>query len=101
MAGLVHGLGGGVELRVHVGNDLDDLGRAHQRTLLAVQELREVPGRVVLAELSAAGFVGGLPGRAAEQRMELVGHPTGFVGSTSRLQSMRDWASHCLSLPFW
>src|SRR5215213_8021436 len=25
----------------------------------------------------------------------------GFIGSTSWVQSMRDWASHCLSFPFW
>src|ERR1700750_502933 len=25
----------------------------------------------------------------------------GFIGSTSCAQSIRDWASHCLSFPFW
>ena len=51
--GLVHGLGGRVELRVQVRDDLDDLGRAHHRPLLAVQELRELPGLGVLAHLGA------------------------------------------------
>src|ERR1700756_1618135 len=29
------------------------------------------------------------------------GSPIGFFGSMSCAQSMRDWASHCLSFPFW
>ncbi len=71
--GLVHGLGGRVELRVQVRDDLDDLGRAYHRALLAVQELRELPGLEVLAHLGATCVVCGVPHRAAEQRMELVG----------------------------
>ena len=39
VAGLVHHLGGGVVLGVDPRDRLDDLGRAQQRTLLAVHEL--------------------------------------------------------------
>ena len=45
--GLVHGLGGGVELGVQVRDGLHDPGRADHGALLAVQELGELPGRVV------------------------------------------------------
>ena len=41
VARLVHHLGGGVELGVHVGHGVDDLGRRDQRALLAVHELAD------------------------------------------------------------
>src|SRR5262249_16301235 len=43
VARLVHDLGRGVELRVDARDLLDDLRRADERPLLAVQELRELP----------------------------------------------------------
>ena len=42
VARLVHHLGGGVELGVHVGHGADDLGGGDQRALLAVHELRDL-----------------------------------------------------------
>jgi hypothetical protein len=41
----------GVELGVEVGHGLDDLGGADQRALLAVEELGELPGDGVVADL--------------------------------------------------
>ena len=49
--GLVHDLGGGVVLGVDPRDRLDDLGRAHERALLAVHELRQRPVLALHAEL--------------------------------------------------
>jgi hypothetical protein len=46
--GLVHGLGGGVELGIHLGHGLHDPGGHGQRALLTVQELAEQPGAKVV-----------------------------------------------------
>jgi len=46
----VHGLGGGVELGVHVRHGLHDPGCHGERALLAVQELAEQPRGQVLAD---------------------------------------------------
>ncbi len=51
VARLVHHLRGGVVLGVDPRHRLDDLGRAEQRPLLAVHELREQPVLVLDAEL--------------------------------------------------
>ena len=61
MPGLVHHLGGGVELAVDVGNGLDDLAGADQRALLAVQELGELPGDAVATHHPARLLVHSLP----------------------------------------
>ena len=74
VARLVDHLGGGVELGVDVGHGLHDLGRADQRSLLAVHELAEAPGLDVAAQLALA-LVGHLvPPLGAEERVHLVGH---------------------------
>lgn len=71
--GLVHGLRGGVELGVQVGDGLHDARRAHHRALLAVQELAELPGGVVLAQLAPVLFRHLRPVRGAVQGERLVG----------------------------
>lgn len=55
--GLVHGLGRRVELGVQVGDGLHNARGADHRALLAVQELAELPGRVVLAQLPLSASV--------------------------------------------
>ena len=73
VAGLVHHLGGGVELGVDVGHRLDDLGRADQRPLLAVEELGEEPGGVVVADVVLLGPAHLHPRRRAVDRHVHVG----------------------------
>ena len=67
MAGLVHDLGGGVVLGVDPRHGLDDLGRAEQRALLAVHELREQPVLVLDPELQEALLVPLLQHRAGDE----------------------------------
>ena len=57
VARLVDHLGRGVELGVDVRHLLHDLGGADQRALLAVHELRELPGLEVAAHLRVLGRV--------------------------------------------
>ncbi len=64
VTGLVDHLRGGVELRVDVRHGLHDLGRAHERTLLAVHELAEAPGLQVAADLRLFRRAHPLPPRA-------------------------------------
>jgi len=73
VARLVHGLGGGVELRVDVGHRFDDPPGHGQRALLAVQELAEEPGRHVVAELVPFGLVQLLVLARAVDRGQLLG----------------------------
>ena len=72
--GLVHGLGGGVELGVEVGHGLDDPGRADHRALLAVQELGELPGGRVQAQFPDVVRPEPVPERGAVDREGLVRH---------------------------
>ena len=96
VARLVDHLGGGVELGVDVGHGLHDLGRADQRTLLAVHELAEAPGLDVPAQLALA-LVGHLvPPVGAEERVDLVGHADG-VGQVDLLAPVQPVAADPLA----
>ena len=68
VARLVHHLGGGVELGVHVGHGGDDLGGGDQGALLAMHELRDRVGLQV----------------AAQPRPLLLGHPAPIVRVVDR-----------------
>ena len=61
VARLVHRLGGGVELAIHVRDGVHELGRHHERALLAVQEVREQEGRAAARDLPLGLGVEGLP----------------------------------------
>ena len=81
VAGLVHHLGGGVVLGVDPRHRLDDLGRAHERALLAVHELRERPVLALDAELDpllvaplAERRAGDVDALARSRRWHGVGH---------------------------
>jgi hypothetical protein len=73
VASLVDHLRRGVELGVHHRDLLDDLRRAHERTLLAMQELRELPALEVPAEGRLLGGREALEHARAEDRDRLVG----------------------------
>jgi hypothetical protein len=73
VARLVHHLGGGVELGVEVGDGLDDLGGADQRALLAVEELGELPGDHVVADLAPFPLAERRPGARAVDGDGLLG----------------------------
>src|SRR6185312_6468962 len=66
------GLGGGVELGIHVRHGLDDPCRHGHRALLAVQELAEQPGTQLMPEFVALLLVQDLPLPRAVDRHELV-----------------------------
>ena len=68
MPRLVHDLRRGVELRVEIGDGLDDLRGGDQRALLAMHELRDLRGLQVVAYLAAL----------------LVGHAVPDVGAVDR-----------------
>jgi hypothetical protein len=70
--GLVHDLGGGVELGVHVRHRFHDPGGHGQCALLTVQELAEQPGRQVMAQLVPLGLVQLLPLARPVDRHDLV-----------------------------
>jgi hypothetical protein len=76
---LVHHLGGGVELGVHVGDLLHDLGRADQRPLLAVEELRQLPRLCVAAQVRLLAVVHPVPDVRAVDADRLVGHLLGVL----------------------
>ena len=78
---LVHGLGGRVELGVHVGHRLHDPRRDRQRALLAVQELAEQPRGQVMTELVPLLLGQHLPLPRPVDRAELLGllHHVGRV----------------------
>jgi hypothetical protein len=73
MPGLVHGLGGRVELGVHVGHRLHDPGGDRERALLTVQELAEQPRRQVVTEFVALFLVQLVPLAGPVDRAELLG----------------------------
>src|SRR5947199_115314 len=73
MARLVHHLRGGVEFGVDARHLLHDLGGADERPLLAVQELRELPGLEVAPEGGLLLAREPLPHGRAEDRDRLVG----------------------------
>ncbi len=68
MPGLVHHLGRGVELAVEIGHGLHDLGGGDQRALLAMHELRDRRGLLVMADLD----------------LLLVGQPAPDLGAEDR-----------------
>ena len=72
--GLVHGLGRGVELGVHVGHGLHDPRGHGQRALLTVQELAEQPGRQVMGQLVPLRLGQLLPLGRPVDRVQLAGH---------------------------
>ena len=68
MPRLVHHLGRGVELAVEIGHGLHDLGGGDQRALLAMHELRDRRGLLVVADLD----------------LLLVGQPVPDIGAEDR-----------------
>ncbi len=75
MAGLVHHLGGGIELGVHVRHGVDDLGRRDQRALLAVHELTDRMALQVEAQPVPLLLGHLVPEGRAVDRDGLVRHP--------------------------
>ena len=98
---LVHHLGGGVELGVDVRHLLHDLGGAHQRALLAVQELRELPRLQVAAQVRPLLVASGGPTPASRRwRPSRRAAPAGSPGrdpATSRCGCWRSTAGSCPS----
>ena len=90
MTCLVHHLGGRVVLRIDVRHRLDDLGRADEGALLAVEELAELPGDHVTPDIALL-LVGELvPHRGPEDGYQLVGNlewvlQIGIVGPVDAL----------------
>ena len=78
--GLVHRLGGRVELGVDVRHGLDDPGRADHRALLAVQELGELPGCRVQPQFPDVARPEPVPEPGAVDRQGLVRHAEHVVG---------------------
>src|SRR5438132_1543807 len=72
VARLVHHLRGRIELRVQIGDGLDDPGGGHQRTLLAVHELREGLRLLVVAQVDLLLVRHLVPERRAEDRDQPV-----------------------------
>ncbi len=77
MARLIHHLGGGIELRLDIGDLLDDLRGANQRALLAMEELRKIVGLRMTPQVGLFLFGQALPDRRAEDGKILVGQ---FLG---------------------
>ena len=72
VARLVHHLRGRIELRVQIGDGLDDPGGGHQRTLLAVHELREGLRLLVVSQVDLLLVRHLVPERRAEDRDQPV-----------------------------
>ena len=72
VARLVHGLGRGIELRVHRRHHVHQLGGDHQRALLAVHELGQRVRLLMVADVDAILLRQLVPQRRAEDRDRAV-----------------------------
>ena len=73
VTGFIHHLSRGIEFGVEIGNGLDDLGGADQCGLLALHELRDIPGLGMTAELDAFLLRHLLPHRRPVQGNAFIG----------------------------